>query len=310
MLNAIYHALSPIAFTIGPFAVHWYGLGYIIGLILGGLVVYRTARHWQVQVGKPHPQAGVDGKGTTPLPSTQASPSPAAPAASSGRHFDLNALLGLIIAAALGVIIGGRLGYVLFYNLPYYAAHPALVFATWDGGMSFHGGVIGTLIAMLVYARILHLPFLRLMDLVCIGAPIGICLVRCCNFINGELWGAVTNLPWGVVFGGAAGPLPRQPSQLYEAALEGLLMFCILFALSRKLPPRPAGTFCGLFALLYGVFRIAVEFVRQPDPQIGYLFGSHWITMGMVLSLPLALAGAGVLLYARHQRPASPSNLL
>jgi phosphatidylglycerol:prolipoprotein diacylglycerol transferase len=269
MLNTLYHSLNPIAFYIGTVPIHWYGLGYIVGIILGAIVVWKTARHWR-------------------LP------------------FNLNRLLGLVIAGALGIIIGGRLGYVLFYNLPYYAANPGQIIATYNGGMSFHGGVIGVIIAVFIYARILKLPFLRVMDLVCVAAPIGICLVRCCNFINGELWGAPTNLPWGVDFGPAAGNIMRQPSQLYEALLEGVVLFIVLYALSRKYPPRLPGSFCGTFALLYGIFRFAVEFIRQPDAQIGYLFGTHWFTMGQLLSIPLMIAGAAILIatyeYHLHQR--------
>ncbi|MDR0888936.1 MAG: prolipoprotein diacylglyceryl transferase [Coriobacteriales bacterium] len=264
MLNDIYHALSPIAFYIGPFAIRWYGLGYLAGIIIGGIIVYLTAKHWKIR-----------------LPA--------------------DVLLTIILASALGIIIGGRLGYVLFYGNGYYFAHPLEVFAVSNGGMSFHGGVIGMVVALAIVSKVDKIPLLTLGDLIVIGAPVGIFLVRCANFINGERWGAVTNLPWGVVFGGSAGNLPRQPSQLYEAVLEGLVIFIVMMILSRKVPARPRGTFAGTFMLLYGIFRIAVEFVRQPDAQIGYLFGG-WLTMGMVLSAPLVILGVIFLVYAHKKK--------
>lgn len=149
----------------------------------------------------------------------------------------------------------------------------------------------------IVAARLTHVPYLTLADLGCIAAPIGLFFGRCANFVNGELWGAPTDLPWGVVFGGAAGSMPRHPSQLYEAFLEGIVIFAVLFVLSRKVPPRPRGTFMGLFLVLYGTFRIVAEFVREPDAQLGYLWGG-WLTMGQLLSLPLVLAGICILAYA------------
>ena len=261
MLNEIYHTLDPVAFSLGPLPVRWYGIAYVLGFICAGLVLWRTARRWRVRV-------------------------------------DADALLTIMACVIVGVIVGGRAGYVLFYGDGYYLAHPAEILATNHGGMSFHGGLIGALAAGLVAAKLTHIPYLTLADLGCIGAPIGLFFGRCANFVNGELWGAPTDLPWGVVFGGAAGTMPRHPSQLYEALLEGVLIFLVLFALSRRCtPPRPRGTFFGAFLLLYGVCRFLIEFVREPDVQLGYLWGG-WLTMGQVLSTPLIVAGIAVLSYA------------
>ncbi len=264
MLNDIYHMIDPVIFSIGPFAVRWYGLGYVLGFILGALVIYYTAKRWKVRV-------------------------------------DVDALIVIMVCVIVGIIIGGRLGYVLFYGDGYYFSHLDKIFATTEGGMSFHGGLIGALIAGAVAAKITRIPYLTLADLGAIGAPIGIFLGRCANFVNGELWGSPTDAPWGVVFGGTAGMMPRHPSQLYEALLEGLVIFIVLFVLSRKLPPRPRGTFFGLFLLLYGIFRFVIEFVREPDVQLGYLWGG-WLTMGQVLSLPIVIVGVGVLVYAVRKK--------
>jgi phosphatidylglycerol:prolipoprotein diacylglycerol transferase len=264
MLNDIYQALDPTAFSIGPFAVRWYGLGYILGVIIGGIVILKVAKRWRIEV-------------------------------------SIDSLMTLLIAAILGIIIGGRLGYCLFYDAGKYLANPLEILAVNNGGMSFHGGVIGMLIAIFATSKITKIPFATIADLVVIAAPIGIFLVRVANFINGELWGAVDqSLPWGVVFDGA-GALPRHPTQLYEALLEGVLMFVVLFAMSRKVPPWSQGTFVGVFLTLYGIFRITIEFVRQPDVQIGYLFG-NWFTMGMLLSVPLLIAGIGLLVYAHKTK--------
>jgi phosphatidylglycerol:prolipoprotein diacylglycerol transferase len=264
MLNDIYHALDPIAFTIGPVVVHWYGLGYIIGILIGLFVIRRTVRRWKLDI-----------------------------------SFD--SVLTVIIASTFGIILGGRIGYILFYNLEFYIANPDQLLALSNGGMSFHGGFIGMVIAMLISSRLTRVPLTTLGDLVCIAAPPGLFLVRCANFINGELWGAVTDLPWGVVFDNG-GPSPRHPSQLYEAALEGLVLFIVLQILSRKRPPFPQGAYIGAFMVLYGIFRIAVEQVREPDAQLGYLMGTDWLTMGTVLSTPLVLVGLCFLLYAAIRR--------
>ncbi len=276
MLNDIYQNLDPIAFTLGPLTVRWYGLAYVAGFALAAFIIYRVARRWRLGMSEDN-------------------------------------LLTLMVCAIVGVVIGGRLGYVLFYGDGYYLAHPLEILAFSQGGMSFHGGLVGLLIGGAVAARLTHIPYLTLADLGAVAAPIGLFFGRCANFVNGELWGAPTDWPIGVVFGGAAGMMPRHPSQLYEALLEGLVIFCVLFALSRKVPPRPRGTFVGAFLLLYGVFRFLIEFVREPDVQLGYLWGG-WLTMGQVLSAPLVIAGVAMLVYAAKRRlpqegpqPAAPA---
>lgn len=260
MLNEIYQSLDPVLFSLGPFTVRWYGVAYVLGFICAALVIWRVARRWRVRV-------------------------------------DADALLTIMFCVIIGVIIGGRLGYVLFYGAGTYLEHPEEILAFNHGGMSFHGGLIGALLAGIVAAKLTHIPYLTLVDLGCIGAPLGLLFGRCANFINGELWGAPTDLPWGVIFGGSAGMMPRHPSQLYEALLEGVLIFVVLYVLSRRIPPRPRGTFLGLFLVLYGCARFAIEFVREPDAQLGYLWGG-WLTMGQLLSVPLIIAGVAVLVYA------------
>lgn len=260
MLNDIYQSLDPVAFALGPLEVRWYGLAYVLGFLLVALVLWRTAKHWKLSI-------------------------------------NADAVLTVIFCGIIGIILGARLGYVLVYGNGYYLSHPAEILAFNQGGMSFHGGLVGALLSGLVSAKLTRIPYLTLADLCCIGAPLGLFFGRCANFVNGELWGAPTDVAWGVVFGGNAGMMPRHPSQLYEALLEGVVIFIVLFVLSRKLPPKPRGTFLGLFLVLYGFFRFVIEFVREPDVQLGYLWGG-WLTMGQVLSLPLVLVGAVVLWYA------------
>ena len=276
MLNDIYQNLDPVALSLGPLVVRWYGLAYVAGFALAAFIIYRIARRWRL--------------GLT-----------------------MDDLLTLMICAIVGVVVGGRLGYVLFYGDGYYFAHPLEILAFNQGGMSFHGGLVGLLAGGAVAARLTRVPYLTLADLGAIAAPLGLFFGRCANFVNGELWGAPTDGPWGVVLGGAAGMMPRHPSQLYEAVLEGLVIFCVLFALSRRLPPRPRGTFVGAFLVLYGIFRFLIEFVREPDVQLGYLWGG-WLTMGQLLSAPLVVAGVALLVYAARrklsqegpQRPSAP----
>jgi phosphatidylglycerol:prolipoprotein diacylglycerol transferase len=266
MLDALYHSLDPIAFSLGPVAVRWYGLGYMFGFILAAILALRIARRWDIRL-----------------------------------SFD--GLLTVVIACLIGTILGGRLGYVLFYGEGYYFAHPAEIFAFSKGGMSFHGGLIGFAAGLIIAARMIRIPILTIGDIAAICTPIGLGLVRFTNFINGELWGATTTLPWGVVFDDTGGgALPRHPTQLYEAALEGLVLLLVLYLLARRKPPLPRGSYFGVFLVGYAVFRIAVEFVRQPDAHIGYLFGTDWITMGMLLSLPMIVTGAGMIAYAALTR--------
>lgn len=260
MLNDIYRMLDPVALQVGPLQIRWYGLAYVAGFICAFLVLADLSKRWRVRVGE-------------------------------------DAFFVIVFCVVIGVIFGGRLGYVLFYGDGYYLQHPAEILAFNKGGMSFHGGLVGVLVGGMVAAKITHIPFLTLADMGAVGGAIGLFFGRCANFVNGELWGAPTDLPWGVVFGGAAGSVPRHPSQLYEAVLEGIVIFCVLFALSRKTPPRPRGTFIGLFLTMYGIFRFLVEFIREPDVQLGYLWGG-WLTMGQLLSVPLIVAGAAVLIYA------------
>ena len=260
MLNEIYRMLDPVAFAVGPFVVRWYGIAYVAGFVCAALVLWQVAKRWKVRV-------------------------------------DADSLLTVVLCAIVGVILGGRLGYVLVYGDGYYFSHPAEILAFSHGGMSFHGGLIGALLSGIVAARFTGIPYLTLADMGCVAAPIGLFFGRCANFVNGELWGAPTDVAWGVVFGGQAGMVPRHPSQLYEAVLEGIVIFLVLFALSRKRPPRAQGTFLGVFLIMYGCFRFAIEFVREPDVQLGYLWGG-WLTMGQVLSTPLIAVGIGVLFYA------------
>ena len=265
MLNDIYQGLDPIAFSLGPLVVRWYGLAYVLGFVCAAAIIYFVAKRWKLGMSEDN-------------------------------------LLTLMVCAIVGVVLGARIGYVLFYGDGYYLSHPLEILAFNQGGMSFHGGLVGLLIGGAVAARITRIPFLALADLGSIAAPVGLFFGRCANFVNGELWGAPTDGPLGVVFGGAAGMMPRHPSQLYEAVLEGLVIFCVLFALSRKRPPRPQGTFLGAFLVLYGIFRFLIEFVREPDVQLGYLWGG-WLTMGQVLSAPLIVGGIALLIYAaRTQR--------
>ena len=202
-----------------------------------------------------------------------------------------------MLAAIIGVIVGGRLGYVLFYGAGYYWEQPARILRIWDGGMSFHGGLVGILIAGVVVARAIGMPFLSLWDLGAVGAPVGFAAGRIANFINAELWGRVTDVPWGIVFPDA-GPLPRHPSQLYEAFLEGAVLLGVLLLLAWRLPPRPRGELVGWLLTLYGAFRVGIEFFREPDAQLSFLAGG-WLTMGMLLSLPMIVAGVCLIVWAR-----------
>jgi phosphatidylglycerol:prolipoprotein diacylglycerol transferase len=262
VLNELYQSLDPIAFSVGPVSVRWYGLAYIFGFVAAGLVAWRTARRW-------------------------------------GLRLTADDLLMVVVGAAFGVIVGARTFYVLFYNLDYYLANPGRIVVFNEGGMSFHGGLVGGLLGGYLACRCLRLSFATICDLVIVGAPLGLFFGRCANFVNGELWGKPTDLPWGVAFESGGGVM-RHPSQLYEALLEGVLLFLVLYALSRKVPPRPQGTFVGTFLVGYGCLRFLIEFVRVPDAQLGYLWGP--VTMGQLLSLPLVAAGAALLVYARKRR--------
>ena len=250
--------IDPVALSIGPLAVRWYGLMYLVGFGAGWWLGMRRI-----------------GQGQAPVTRVQ---------------FD-----DLLFLAILGVILGGRLGYVLFYKPGYYAAHPLEVFAIWQGGMSFHGGLLGVMAAMAFVARKHSIDYLRLMDFVAPLVPLGIAAGRLGNFINGELWGRPTDVPWGMLFRNA-GDLPRHPSQLYEFALEGLALFALLWWFSSR--PRPRGQVCAMFLVGYGVFRFISEFGREPDAFLGLLaFG---LSMGQWLSLPMILAGLGLFAWSRR----------
>ncbi len=252
-----YHEMDPIAFHIFSWPVHWYGLMYLVGFVAAWALLRLRARD-------------------------------------KTRGFTKDEVADIVFYGALGAIIGGRVGYILFYDWYVIWQHPLLILQAWKGGMSFHGGLIGVLLALFLFARKIKQPMLKIVDFVAPVVPVGLGAGRFGNFINGELWGRVTDAPWGMVFKGA-GDLPRHPSQLYEMALEGLVLFIILWFFSRKI--RPMGAVSGLFAIFYALFRFSVEFFREPDAQIGYVaFG--WMTEGQLLSIPLFLVGVALLFFA------------
>lgn len=261
-----YPNIDPVAISLGPIRIYWYGVMYLIGFgagwWLGRLRAKQPWRGW--------------------------------------RPEQMDDVMFFVV---FGVVLGGRFGYVLFYNFSYFISNPLSVFKVWEGGMSFHGGLIGVLIAMAIYARRRGIGFFSVADFIAPLVPIGLGAGRIGNFINGRLWGKETDLPWGMVFPGA-GSVPRHPSQLYEALFEGVVLFLILWLYSRRL--RPAMAVSALFLLFYGLFRFSVEFLRVPDEQFGYL-ALGWVTMGQLLSLPMILAGAGMFLYVRKRAPAAAS---
>jgi phosphatidylglycerol---prolipoprotein diacylglyceryl transferase len=261
-------AINPVLISIGPLAVRWYALAYIVGIIAGWFYARATIASKKLWGG--------------PAPVTLA-------------EFD-----DFIIWITLGIILGGRVGYVLFYNLPHFIGHPREIFELWNGGMSFHGGFLGCIVATVAFAFRRGLPILPLGDLTTAVAPIGLFLGRIANFINGELWGRPTDVPWAVIFPNG-GPMPRHPSQLYEATLEGLGLLLLLGILVRLGALKRPGLVTGAFAVGYGVARIFCECFREPDAQLGFLWGG--LTMGMLLCIPLILAGIGLLAFALRRQP-------
>lgn len=261
-----YPQIDPVIIKIGPLALRWYGLMYLLGFIASYILVRKQIKE----------------------------------DAASGRIDDeqreKEILDGIVVALVAGVIIGGRLGYVLFYNLSYFLEHPLEIFATWHGGMSFHGGVLGVLVAGWIYCKRHNIDFFKWADRFCITIPIGLGLGRIGNFINGELFGRPADLPWSMIFP-EGGFIPRHPSQLYEAFFEGVVLFAILWPLRKK--NWPSGTLTGLFFVLYAIFRFFLEFFRQPDPQLGFI-AFNWLTMGQLLSIGIFILGILILWRARH----------
>jgi phosphatidylglycerol:prolipoprotein diacylglycerol transferase len=265
---------NPVAIAIGPVAIRWYALAYICGIILGwlyGRALLKNEKLW----GGPAPVSLV--------------------------QFD-----DFILWVTIGIILGGRTGYVLFYNPVFFLHHPIDIFILWKGGMSFHGGFMGCVIAVICFARANKLPILSLGDVTTAVAPIGLLLGRIANFINSELWGrpADPDLPWAMIFPNG-GPEPRHPSQLYEAGLEGIALFTILAIMVRLGALKRPGLILGSFIALYGLARITGEMFREPDPQLNFLWG-EWLTMGMLLSVPMVVAGAIIIAQSLRRAAAQP----
>jgi phosphatidylglycerol---prolipoprotein diacylglyceryl transferase len=268
-LAITFPVFDPVAFSIGWFVIRWYALAYIGGIVLGWIYarsLVKKARLWG---------------GPVPITLVQ--------------------LDDFILWVTIGIIVGGRTGYVLFYNPAFFIQHPAEIFQLWNGGMSFHGGFLGCVAAVMLFARKNDISILSLGDLTTAVAPIGLLLGRLANFINSELWGrtADASVPWAVVFPNG-GPLPRHPSQLYEAGLEGVLLLAVLAIMIRMGALKRPGLILGSFIAIYGLARITGEFFREPDPQLGFLWGG--LTMGMLLSVPMIIAGAILIMMAWRRK--------
>lgn len=248
---------DPVIFSLGPLSLRWYGLMYLIGFLFARWLAVRRANR---------PNSG----------------------------WSVEQVDNLLFNGFLGVFLGGRIGYVMFYQFDYFLQDPSYLFRVWEGGMSFHGGLIGVILAMWITAKLQHRGFWATADFVAPLIPFGLGMGRIGNFINDELWGRITDVPWAVLFP-SGGYLPRHPSQLYEAVLEGVVLFIILNLFIKK--PRPTGSVAGLFLLCYGIFRFIVEYFREPDAQLGLFFSQH-ISMGQILSLPMILLGAIIMLIA------------
>lgn len=242
--------INPIAFSLGPMKVHWYGLMYLFGFISAWFLAKFRAKRYKLS-------------------------------------WTTEQIGDLIFYGALGVILGGRIGYMIFYNTDNFLSSPLSLFKLWEGGMSFHGGLVGVAVAMWFFSRKTHKPFLEVADFIAPLVPLGLAAGRCGNFINGELWGRVTDVPWAMIFPNSDGQ-PRHPSQLYELGLEGILLFIVVWWYASK--PRPAGAVSAIFLIGYALCRLIAEFFRQPDIQIGFL-AFNWLTMGQVLSIPMLITG-------------------
>jgi phosphatidylglycerol:prolipoprotein diacylglycerol transferase len=281
MLSFVAPAIDPVAVSVGPFAVRWYGLAYFAGILIGWWYARRLVANERLWGGQPARLTRTD-------------------------------VDDFLVWLVLGIVLGGRIGYALFYQPGHFLDNPLAMLKLWEGGMSFHGGLAGVILAMIVFALVKRIPMLSLFDVTAASVTFGLFLGRIANFINGELWGRVTDVPWGVVFCNdaimaaqgdcPAGLSPRHPSQLYEAALEGIVLFIVLRILTHSYGSlRYPGLTGGAFIAGYGVARILVEFVREPDAQLGYLAGP--LTMGMLLSTPMVLIGAVAILLALWRRP-------
>jgi phosphatidylglycerol---prolipoprotein diacylglyceryl transferase len=271
ILAITFPVFDPVAFSIGWFVIRWYALAYIGGIVLGWIYARSLVKKERLWGG--------------PVPIT------------------LVQLDDFILWVTIGIIVGGRTGYVLFYNPAFFVQHPAEIFQLWNGGMSFHGGFLGCVAAVMLFARKNDISILSLGDITTAVGPIGLFLGRLANFINSELWGrtADSSVPWAMVFPNG-GPLPRHPSQLYEAGLEGILLFAILAVMVRMGALKRPGLILGSFIAIYGLARITAEFFREPDPQLGFLWGG--LTMGMLLSVPMIIVGAILIMMAwRREAP-------
>ncbi|MDQ7075926.1 MAG: prolipoprotein diacylglyceryl transferase [Gammaproteobacteria bacterium] len=253
--------IDPVALSLGPLQIHWYGLMYLLGFLAAWWLMKRRAQTHSV--------------------------------------WNEERVGDFIFYGALGVVLGGRIGYVLFYNFDAFLNDPLMLLRIWQGGMAFHGGLIGVIIAMWLYGRKIGQSFFQVADFVAPAVPIGLGAGRIANFINGELWGRVSDVPWAMVFP-TGGPLPRHPSQLYQAFLEGIVFFSVLWIYSKK--PRPTMAVSGLFMLFYGLYRFGIEFVRQPDAHLGFIAWG-WLTKGQLLSFPMILIGLGLMLWAYKKQP-------
>ena len=261
MLN--YPQINPIALQLGPLKIHWYGLSYLASFTLAWLLAKHRAK--KLNYG-----------------------------------WSNETITDFIFYCAVGAIIGGRLGYVLFYSMDFLVQDPWFIFKIWQGGMSFHGGLLGTITALYLFdRRVANIGFVAILDFAAPLVPLGLALGRIGNFINGEVYGRVTTLPWGMIFPDAV-PLLRHPSQLYEALVEGLLLFIILWSYAKK--PRPRGVVSGLFSVGYGIGRFLCEFFREPDSHLGFILFSQ-LTMGQLLSIPVILVGLGILVYSYRKKP-------